>query len=190
MKSNGANNIPKTGTYILASNHQFSLDPFFLGAWIWRPVHFFAKKELWNNKIQGWLISRMHAFPVNRNAVDRKVFRLIFKVFDSGQGLVFFPEGTRGSGDTLLPGKPGLGLIIKLYCTKPNGTPMPIVPVYLQNSHQLSACFWRKEKLALRIGNPIPADVVARYLTTGKDGYQKLADLIMQEILKLKQLDG
>lgn len=180
----GANNIPSQGAFIFASNHQDNLDPIFLGAWCRRKLHFFAKRELWNNKFIGWFISHMGAFPVNRQAMDKSVINEIKRVFKLNKGLVFFPEGTRGNGEKLLPAKPGIGLIIKL--SRAN---VPIVPVYMGGTNNLKACFWRRRKLTFIIGQPLSADEIASYLTN-KEGYQKLADRVMLEIQKLKDSGG
>jgi len=180
MKCHGSDNIPKTGPFIYASNHQHNFDPFLMGSRAWRKVYFFAKKELWNNPIIGWLIGNMNAFPVNRGETDLNALRQVKKILEMSYGLVFFPEGTRGDGENLLPAKPGLGMILKYAKVS-----LPIVPAYLHNSHRLKDCFMRRKKLALVIGRPIPAEVVSEYLTN-KQGYQQLADRIMNEIQKLK----
>lgn len=180
MKYRGAENVPQSGPFILAANHQHGLDPFFLGAWNPRQVYFFAKKELWNNRLAGWFFSRMNAFPVKRGAMDLTALRQTIKVLAQGHGLVFFPEGTRGPGDRFLKPKPGIGMIIKH-----SDLLLPIVPVYLHGTKRLWDCFLRKECLALTIGQLIPAKEVALYLTD-RAGYQALAEKVMAEISKLR----
>lgn len=184
MRCRGNENIPKAGPFIYASNHQHNMDPFLLGSCIWRKVYFFAKKELWNNPIAGWLIGNMNAFPFNRAAMDRNAMRQVKEILEANQGLVFFPEGTRGDGENLQSAKPGLGMLLKY-----SGVPVPIVPAYLHNSHRLTDCFWRRQRLALIIGQPIPVEDVSGYLVN-KHGYQELADRIMAEIQKLKESGG
>lgn len=184
MKRRGQRNIPRHSAFILASNHQSNLDPLLLGSWIRRQVYFFAKKELWNNRFFGWIISRTNAFPVNRQALDRQAMQHVKKVLANGYGLVFFPEGTRGNGIKLQPGKPGLGLVLKQ-----SKQIVPIVPVYLHSTKWLLDCLLRKRGLAMVIGQPIPATEVANYLTN-KQGYQALADRVMQEIQTLKNENG
>ena len=184
MRLDGSHHIPKSGPFILVSNHQHNFDPFYLGSWIWRSVHFFAKKELWNNPVVGWIISRTHAFPVNRGKVDRNSMKSVKAVLAAGKGLVFFPEGTRGNGIDLQEAKPGLGMLLNF-----SGGAVPIVPAYLNGTHWPLDCLLRKRRLALIIGKPIPAEEVATYLTS-KEGYQALADRMMDEIQKLKNLGG
>lgn len=181
MRCAGATNIPKSGPFVFASNHQHGLDPFMLGGWISRQVYFYAKAELWNNKIVGWIISRTNAFPVKRDSIDRNAFKQTKKVFEHGYGLVFFPEGTREIDDQFLKPKPGIGMILKLVHIG-----VPVVPVYLYGTRDLWGCFLRKKRLTLIIGNPISAEDVAGYLT-GKKGYQALAERIMLEIRRLKE---
>ena len=181
MRCIGTKSIPRSGPFILASNHQHNLDPFILGSCISRQVYFFAKKELWNNKIFGWLISRINAFPVRRGTIDRNAFRQTEQVFENGYGLVFFPEGTRGPVDHFLKPKPGIGFVLKQAKIR-----VPIVPVYLHGTRNLRDCFFRRARLMLTIGKPISAEEVAGYLT-GKEGYQALAERVMSEISQLKE---
>lgn len=182
MRRYGAAHIPQSGPFVLAANHRHNLDPFFLGAWINRQVHFFAKQELWKHRLVGWMISRMNAFPVNRGTVDRQAMRQAADAFKRGHGLVFFPEGTRNKTDApFLPPKHGLGLLISM-----SGLTVPIVPVYLHGTRQLKDCFLRKERFAMAIGQPITAEEVRMYLTD-KEGYQALAERVMAEIARLRQ---
>ncbi|MCQ6513104.1 1-acyl-sn-glycerol-3-phosphate acyltransferase, partial [Vibrio parahaemolyticus] len=56
------------GGLIVASNHRSFLDPFVLGTMLpWkRPMHYVAKVELFETAWQGWLLSRLGAYPVRR----------------------------------------------------------------------------------------------------------------------------
>src|SRR4029079_2458381 len=43
----GAENIPRTGGYLVAANHASHLDPFIIGSRLPRQMTFFARKTLW-----------------------------------------------------------------------------------------------------------------------------------------------
>ena len=60
------------GGLIVAANHRSFLDPFVIGALLpWRrPMHYVAKVELFEKRWQGWLLSRLGAFPIRRGESD------------------------------------------------------------------------------------------------------------------------
>lgn len=179
-KYQGSSNIPSSGPFILASNHRHSIDPLLLASAIFREVYFFAKKELWNNKMIGWLISKGNAFPVKRGANDRGAFRETKNTLLNNNGLVFFPEGKRSRDDNFLKPKPGIGMILKQA-----NIPVPIIPAYIHASNHLLDCLLRRKQLTIIIGNPIPSEEILHYLTD-KDGYQALAEKVMTEITTLQ----
>ena len=67
----GLENIPAEGGFILASNHMNALDPAIIGSGILnRQLYFMGKKELFENKLVGYLFSKMNGFPVARGSGD------------------------------------------------------------------------------------------------------------------------
>ena len=62
--------VPAHGGVILASNHRSFLDPFVIGCCLRRPIYFVAKKELFENRLIGWFLNCMGAFPVRRGESD------------------------------------------------------------------------------------------------------------------------
>jgi 1-acyl-sn-glycerol-3-phosphate acyltransferase len=145
---------------------------------IWRSVYFFAKYELFKNRIFGTILRWVHALPVKRGAFDRQAISESLKVIQKGYGLTVFPEGTRSLSGTFLPAKPGVGLMAtKAGCS--------VVPAYIHGSNNLKACFWGKERLSVTFGEPITPDWIAS-VQAGREGYQKIADEIMARILQIK----
>src|SRR5437868_12517109 len=71
----GAENVPREGAVILAGNHMSYLDPPAIGTGIWRPCAYLAKEELFHNRLFGWLMTRVNAFPVRRGAADRAALK-------------------------------------------------------------------------------------------------------------------
>ena len=65
LRRTGHRHIPK-GPVILAANHRSFLDPFIVACCIPRPIYFMAKQELFRNRLQGWLLNCLGAFPVRR----------------------------------------------------------------------------------------------------------------------------
>jgi 1-acyl-sn-glycerol-3-phosphate acyltransferase len=94
----GVENIPLTGPVLIAPIHRSNVD-FAVSLFISpRKVFFMAKDGIFHNRLFGALLTRLGAFPVNRDGADRESMRLSEEVLRRGQALVLFPEGTRKEG--------------------------------------------------------------------------------------------
>ena len=181
IKVRGREHIPTAGGFILASNHRSWYDPPIVGGWSTRQMYFFAKQELFKNKFFGWLITQTNAFPVRRGTIDRAALDMCRTIVTRGDGLVFFPEGTRAIDREFLDPKPGIGLLAtELQC--------PIVPCYLHGSNKFKEVFWGREKHSIRYGEPITPDWIAS-VPKDKDGYQIVAEEVMRRIRLLRDGD-
>lgn len=95
MKVYGEAHIPKTGAFIMASNHASYFDPPLVGTAVHhRLIHFMAKEELFHNPLMGWFLRYVKTFPVHRGRVDRKAMAEALRVLKEGEVLGIFPEGT------------------------------------------------------------------------------------------------
>ena len=85
------------GGLIVASNHRSFLDPFVIGALLpWRRrMQFVAKVELFEKRWQGWILSRLGAFPIRRGQSDETAMETARLIVERGGTVVIFPEGTR-----------------------------------------------------------------------------------------------
>ena len=63
----GLNNVPRTGSIILASNHASHLDPPLLGCNILRIITYFARKTLWKKGIRAAWMDAVGAIPIDRD---------------------------------------------------------------------------------------------------------------------------
>ena len=124
------NKIPKKGKFILCSNHISYLDPVIIGAYIPRYIYFMAKKELYNTKFLGSLVTFLNAFPVKRRTLDRKTISISFDVLKGGNILGLFPEGTRSTDGILRKGKKGMGFIAAYSKTS-------IIPVAISGANKI-----------------------------------------------------
>ncbi|MEO8893089.1 MAG: 1-acyl-sn-glycerol-3-phosphate acyltransferase, partial [Coleofasciculaceae cyanobacterium] len=71
----GAENVPKLGPLVIASNHASDFDPPILSCSMRRPVAFMAKEELFKIPLLKQGIELYGAYPVKRGAADRSAIR-------------------------------------------------------------------------------------------------------------------
>jgi 1-acyl-sn-glycerol-3-phosphate acyltransferase len=178
MKAYNVNNIPSDGPFILACNHISLADPPVVGSNIKRVLYFMAKKELFGNKLFGWLIRNVNAYPVNRRGIDRGAIDKACEILDSGKAVLIFPEGTRALENDFLPPRPGIGMVARR-------SKVPVVPAYLNGTNKLKATFLNRERCFIIFGKPIDENEIGSY-DDDRDGYRKLAEDIMIRIKSLK----
>ena len=109
----GRENVPVTGSLIVACNHVSNLDPPCLGVGMPRPVTYMAKKELFAIPVLGPVIRWLGAFPVDRSRGDVASIRTAIGILDRGTCLGIFPEGGRNVDGTKQP-QMGVALLASL----------------------------------------------------------------------------
>ena len=111
--------------YVMLCNHYRMIDVRYPCAAMKKPVHFMAKKELWDNKFFRWFCNKCRCIPVSRDgsASDVKAIMQAMKYLKNGENILIYPEGTRNKGNMdMLPFKGGFAAIaIK--------TRTPIIPI-------------------------------------------------------------
>ena len=179
VKITGQEHVPKTGGFILASNHRAYADPPVVGSCFRRESFSFAKRELFEKKLFAWWLRSVNSIPVRRGAVDRETIKFAVEIIKRGYGLTLFPEGTRSRTDDFLPAKPGVGMIaMNAQC--------PIVPVFIDGSNHLFDCFLFKRRLKVRFGVPLSVEWLNSF-ETGRESYQQIAQQVIERIKQLQR---
>ena len=92
----GKEHLPKEGGFIIACTHNGYADILNLGASLLpRHIHFMAKKQLFDMKLLGPLVSNLNAFPVDRENPGPSVIKIPRQLIKEGKIVGIFPSGTR-----------------------------------------------------------------------------------------------
>jgi len=155
LKIEGLENVPSEGAFILASNHSSFFDPPILGGVFYgrrrQKLNFLAKEELFHNKIFGWFLVRLKAFPVKRQTADIGAIRESIKRLKNGESLAIFPEGERSPTGELMEGFPGIALV----ATK---AAVPVIPVFIKDADRAWGVGSKRIKfcrISCKIGKPM-----------------------------------
>ena len=88
----GRQNLRVKGKAIFIANHRSMWDPLILALISPRNIHFMAKKELFSHRVLGWFITKLGAFPVDREANDIHAVKTALGVLREGDKLLIFRE--------------------------------------------------------------------------------------------------
>ncbi|HBZ09251.1 MAG TPA: 1-acyl-sn-glycerol-3-phosphate acyltransferase [Bacillus bacterium] len=164
--------LPSEGGFILTCTHKGWLDVVILGICTPRPIHFMAKKELFNNKLTSHFLTKIKAFPVNRDSPSLSSIKMPIKLLKSGEVVGIFPGGTRTTEDVSL--KRGA-------VTLANLAKVPIVPAVYEGPANLKE-LWKARKATIIFGEPFFVN------TNSKDEIVEFTDHLSEEINKLKTI--
>ena len=124
VKIIGRENLKIDGKAIVYANHVAAIDPIFIHCMLDRMPRFMAKQEAFKNPIERWIITKLGAFPVDRDHTDLTAVKTAFRVLSDGGILGIFPEGRRTTDGKMGPFMPGAAMIAVR-------TNAPMVPIYI-----------------------------------------------------------
>ena len=126
----GREHIPATGPFLLISNHQSVLDPFFIETFIDRPVHQMAKSTQFASSLFARAMRGCYAYPVRRFQVDPHAVRYTLRRLAEGDPVHIYIEGERTWDGSLQPPRPGtLRIALK--------AGVPILPCVIDGSYDV-----------------------------------------------------
>ncbi len=141
-------------------------------------MFFMAKHTLFNNKLIGWFLTKMGAYPVKRNSSDLNAVKKTIRQLNNEQAVCIFPEGQRikfktEDDDDIKNG-------VAMFALKTNS---PIVPTYFVKKTTL----FRFNKLL--IGKPFNLSEMDEF--KGKKINKELLDsaslFITEQMISLKE---
>lgn len=149
----GLENIPKTGSCIIAANHSSYFDFISLIAVLPRRVYFLAGEVFFKKWWWYPLVKSTSQIMVDRkNSNKEDVYKKVFSILRSGNVLGIFPEGTRSADGKI--GKTFTGVAkfaIESKC--------PVVPIGIKGAYEIMSRHDKRPKfkkiIEIKIGKPI-----------------------------------
>lgn len=89
----GTERIPRSGPFLLAANHESSIDPALLALVTERPVRFLARAELWLPGLRR-LLDALGGIPIRRGVGDEDAIETAVDALRNGDVVAIFPQGT------------------------------------------------------------------------------------------------
>jgi 1-acyl-sn-glycerol-3-phosphate acyltransferase len=154
----GAENIPKTGGVILASNHLSFIDSVFLPLVIERRISFLAKSDYFTGKgAKNWAVKNFllgtGMIPIDRSGgkASEASLNTGLAVVSRGDVLGIYPEGTRSPDGKLYRGRTGVARMIL------EGH-VPVVPVAMMDTEKvmpIGSKLPKVRRIGVVIGKPL-----------------------------------
>ncbi len=87
----------KGQNYIISCNHTTNMDAVMLDIKLHKKHRVLAKKELFKNKFNAWILRNLGAIPVDRQNVEPQSIKEILSAIKKKQNVMIFPQGTRST---------------------------------------------------------------------------------------------
>ncbi|MGO8946678.1 MAG: lysophospholipid acyltransferase family protein [Ktedonobacterales bacterium] len=174
LRTEGIENIPKSGPVILAMNHIHWLDIPLASLRVPRVAHYMAKIELFGVPLFGSFIRMDGAFPVRRGEGDREAIRIGERLLAAGEIVVIFPEGHRSGNGMLQQAHPGAGYLA-------TRTGAPVVAVAISGTQMAFKKF--RPTVTIRYSQPFVVQQVGDKRT--RDSVAQATDQVMYQIAAL-----
>ncbi len=177
----GAENLPRQGGFIIASNHLSFLDPAAAGIMTMRKVHFLARETLFDNPLFNWWGTSVGAIPVKRGRFDLSAMRACLRHLKKGEIVSLFPEGTRSKDGVIQDPKAGVGYLAA-------NAGVPIVPVLIRGSDKALPKYAVMVRLKrIKAIAAMPVEPKAFLNKDGEYDYQAISNEVMRRIRKLSE---
>ncbi|MCS7065538.1 MAG: 1-acyl-sn-glycerol-3-phosphate acyltransferase [Fimbriimonadales bacterium] len=181
----GEQHVPLEGALVVASNHLSALDPPLIGCACPRELRYVAKAELFRIPVFRALIRRLGGFPVERGVADVGAIRTALRYLQEGRAVLIFIEGTRGTGDHLLPPTPGATLL-----ARQSGAPvLPTAIIGTERAMPRGAKWPRLAKVKVAFGKPIAYSELFGE-RTDREARDAFTDYLMEQIAALLRAMG
>lgn len=141
------------GPCIYVANHQSFLDPPLMGQLFEKPVHFLARKTLFDPPVMKQILPHCNALPIDQEQPDPGSILKVLRLVKNGGRIVIFPEGSRCPDGQIHDAMPGIGLIIGRL------SGVPVQPLRIEGAYEslpIHSKHLRFCPITVSVGEPIP----------------------------------
>ncbi len=177
VRYEGRENLPKSGSVILAGNHRTWFDPVLIAIRVKYISSYMAKSELFEIPVLRTIIKIVHAFPTRRNSADVSSLSVAEEYIRKGYNLTIFPEGTRSRDGKIGRARSGVAVIA-------SRCGVPVYPVGIAYKGHLRF----RRRITVRFGEPISPEEL-KIASMSKTDLRAAGDRIMAKIAKLVETD-
>ena len=170
----------RQGGVLVVSNHESFLDPPLVGSLYDDEMVFLARKTLFKGPFK-WLYSQWNAVPVDQEKPDMSSLKAIIRELKAGHRVLVFPEGARTLDGGLGEPQPGVGLIAAK-------AGVPVQPVRIRGAREAlprGSARLRLSRIEVSVGEILDLEAEGLAGAKDKEGYQRIARRLMDEIAKL-----
>ncbi|MFX8692373.1 lysophospholipid acyltransferase family protein, partial [Acinetobacter baumannii] len=90
----GSRHVPRGGALLVIVNHQSNTDPPFVQLVCPRPIHFLARRQLWEwGGLVSFMVRAWRAVPISQATADRTAIKNALELLNQGRCVGIFPEG-------------------------------------------------------------------------------------------------
>ena len=175
VKVIGKENIPKNSGYVLAANHISAWDAVSMAFSCPDELNFMAKKELFKNKLLGFILRKLNGFPIDRGASDIKAIKTALSVLKSGKVLMIFPEGTRMKEQDQTDDDAKNGMTMLAHRSR-----VPIVPAAITGKYRIF------KTVTVTFGEPLYLDEYYD-VKMNSETMHKISTNVLKEIRKMRE---
>lgn len=172
----GKKNLIKNQRMILSANHQTLNDAILVAIYLPLRFKYMAKASLFHNKLFGWFLKKVGAYPVHAGQTDLASVKKTLQYLKEDQAVCIFPEGTRLTSDEQNQLHNG----VVMFSLK---TKSPIVPA-----------MFMKKTLAFRTNTFVIGKAIRLYemdefqdKKLDKETLDKASNILRESIYKLKR---
>lgn len=173
LKTIGSGNIPHSGPYILAANHQSFMDaPIVISGLSkeqQRRNYFYATEEHIRGKVRRAMAGRNNIIIMERTDLKNSILKMA-RVLQDGKSLTIFPEGTRTRTGYMSEFKKTFAILSK-------ELNVPIVPVRITGAYQA----WPRTR-KFPDTTPVQVEYLPPIYPTEDDTYDTLSKRVRQSI--------
>ncbi len=148
----GYEKLIQEGPCIYVANHESYIDPPLLGQIFEKPVHFLARRTLFDPPLMKRLLPLCYALPIDQEKPNPGSILGVMRLLRAGGRIVIFPEGARSPDGQIHDAMPGIGFIIG----KMVG--VPVQPMRIEGAFECLPIHSRRLRffpLTVSVGDPI-----------------------------------